>query len=154
MAKKPPIDMADIERKMANFSEKELNKAIDGGLRSVAGIVLKKIRHNNPRSLSKAFSVVKVKAKVPTVQAGLYKKAEMPAWYKAYWRNFGTLSRRDPGHEFVKGRRTTSSAWKGGIKPRQGVGKAIAESQGEATAALPEAIAKAAQRYFDKLNKK
>lgn len=154
MAKKPPIDMDDIERKMANFSKKELNKAIDGGLRSVAGIVLKKIRHNNPRSLTKAFRVVKVKAKVPTVQAGLYKKAEMPAWYKAYWRNFGTLSRRDPGHEFVKGRRTTSSGWKGGIKPRQGVGKAIAESQGEATAALPEAIAKAAQRYFDKLNKK
>lgn len=154
MAKKPPIDMADIERKMANFSEKELNKAIDGGLRSVAGIVLKKIRHNNPRSLSKAFSVVKVKAKVPTVQAGLYKKAEMPAWYKAYWRNFGTLSRRDPGHEFVKGRRPRTSSWTGGIKPRQGVGKAIAESQGEATAKLPEAIAKAAQRYFDKLNKK
>lgn len=28
------------------------------------------------------------------------KKADRPDWYKAYWANYGTLSRRDPQHPF------------------------------------------------------
>lgn len=26
---------------------------------------------------------------------------EVPQWFKAYWQNYGTLTHRDPGHEFV-----------------------------------------------------
>lgn len=151
---KNPIDMADIESKMENFSAKEFEKVVLTGLRGAANIVNRAIKKENPKSLSAAFSVVRVKkASTPTVQAGLYKKKESPAWYKAYWRNFGTLSKRDPGHEFIKARRSRSASWQGGVTPRQSVGKAIASSQDEAARQLPELIAKAAQKYFDKLNK-
>lgn len=27
-------------------------------------------------------------------------KSDMPDWFKAYWKNYGTLSRRDPEHKF------------------------------------------------------
>lgn len=26
---------------------------------------------------------------------------EIPAWFKMYWKNYGTLTKRDPQHEFV-----------------------------------------------------
>ena len=38
-------------------------------------------------------------------------------WSKAYWKNFGTLSNRDPQHKFARPRKTRTSGWRGGIKP-------------------------------------
>lgn len=44
------------------------------------------------------------------------KKIPSP-WMRAYWKNFGTLSNRDPMHKFIYKRKKVSAGWKGGIKP-------------------------------------
>lgn len=44
---------------------------------------------------------------------------EVPAWYRAYWACYGTLSRRDPSHRFVRPRKSVSRSWRGGVRPQR-----------------------------------
>ena len=43
-------------------------------------------------------------------QGHLNPKAPIDDWFKAYWANYGTLSHRDPNHQFVKPIKPASSA--------------------------------------------
>lgn len=40
-------------------------------------------------------------------------------WFKAYWSNYGTLSKRDQTHSFDRKRKARSREWRGGIRPRR-----------------------------------
>lgn len=44
------------------------------------------------------------------------KKIPSP-WMRAYWKNFGTLSNRDPAHKFAYARKPKYANRNGGIKP-------------------------------------
>lgn len=82
-------------------------KAVKTAMRSGANAVARKIRTGVPSDWSEL-----AKAKVGVTRrgsvyaaAGLRNKktsssSEIPKWFKAYWANYGTLQKRDPGHRF------------------------------------------------------
>lgn len=91
----------------------------EAALKEAAQPVAKKIRSGMPpifRKLIKA-KVIKAERRMngnSTAIIGAFKRRrqderEVNDWFKMYWQNYGTLSHRDPGHEFVypikKGRR-------------------------------------------------
>lgn len=45
-------------------------------------------------------------------------KAKATAYMAAYWKNYGTLSNRDPQHRFYSARKAKSSKWQGGVPAR------------------------------------
>lgn len=45
------------------------------------------------------------------------KGSKVDDWFKYYWKEYGTLDNRDPGHHFDRKRKSVSKEWKGGIQP-------------------------------------
>lgn len=82
----------------------------EAALKEAAQPVAKRIRSRMPsrfRRLIKA-KVIKAERRLngnSTAIIGAFKRKrqdkEVNDWSKMYWQNYGTLSRRDPGHEFV-----------------------------------------------------
>lgn len=101
-------------------------------------------------STKKALGTVQGKsAEYPATYAGLVRKGGNSWEYqRAYWRNFGTLSRRDPNHAFTKPRRRSSANWKGGIEATQAVGRAWEANQGEAARVIEQEAAAIANKFL------
>ncbi|MZP67227.1 MAG: hypothetical protein GT597_13900 [Bacteroidales bacterium] len=68
-----------------------------------------------------------------------------------YWHNYGTLSNRAPGHSFQYRRRKKSAHWKGGIRPRFFVDRAVESSIGEAQRIFDEAYLVEHEKFLEKL---
>lgn len=73
-----------------------------------------------------------------------------PDWFKAYWKNYGTLSNRDASHDFVKARRRKTKTWSGGIKPRRTVEKVWSFTSPQ----VKEILARELENQSDKIIKK
>jgi hypothetical protein len=85
----------------------------------------------------------------PTIYAGLVRKSGNSWEYqRAYWKNFGTLNRRDPGHLFTKPRKKVSQKWRGGIEPSQAVGKAWGANQAEAERVIQQDAAQIVNKFL------
>lgn len=64
------------------------------------------------------------KEKNPTLMFGFFgtkggtsSDNTIPTWFKAYWKNYGTLTKRHPGHSFEFARKRISKGWRGGERP-------------------------------------
>lgn len=95
--------------KMPENAVKICSKALKTGAR-VSATYIRKATPKRWRKLVKSRSG-KLKNGMPWARAGLYypgrgkRKSNKGVdtafdWYKAYWANYGTLSRRDPTHQF------------------------------------------------------
>lgn len=83
----------------------------EAAMKEAAQPVAKRIRSGMPKEFRKLIKVKVIKAERritgnSTVIIGAFKRkkqsdSEVNDWFKMYWQNYGTLSRRDPGHEFV-----------------------------------------------------
>ena len=107
-------------------------------------------------SLKKSIGYVQGKSKDrPAIYAGLvHKSGNSWQYQRAYWRNFGTLTNRDPSHSFVRPRKGVSAKWRGGQLPLQAVGKAWEQTQGEAERVINQDAAKIANDYLTKKAKR
>ena len=101
-------------------------------------------------STKKAIGTVQGKsAEYPATYAGLVRRGGNSWEYqRAYWRNFGTLSRRDPNHSFTKPRRKKTANWQGGIKQSNAVGKAWEANQAEAARVIEQESASIANKFL------
>ena len=80
-------------------------------MREAAQPVAKKIRAGMPKEFRRLIKTKLIKAERritgnSTVIVGAFKGKkvsddQVPDWFKMYWQNYGTLTHRDPGHEFV-----------------------------------------------------
>ena len=71
-----------------------------------------------------------------------------------YWRNYGTLSNRNPMHRFVRSRRPKSRDWKGGIVGTGNIEKAWESIKGAVVNNLPAEARKAFEKYLLKRQKR
>lgn len=111
MARGVRIEGVEDCLKMFENAPENALKVCRKGMRKGSAAVAKKIRAGVPKQWRK---LVKYKVgKLPNgelwARAGLYgaklakgASDDDPAfkWFKAYWANYGTLSRRDPSHQF------------------------------------------------------
>lgn len=85
-----------------------LLKVVKTALREGGKQAAKEIRKVMPRRFKRLVSQKVVKGALSndwSVLVGAFNKAksgtdEPDDWFKAYWKNYGTLARRDPGHNF------------------------------------------------------
>lgn len=109
--------------------------------------------------------IVKVKAytkgKSPVIGVGAFhspksksygttSRTGIPYWYIWYWTDYGTLSRRHPGHAFVRPRKRVSQRWSGGVRPRLSVERAWSSSRSQVIANMPTALREEARKYVER----
>ena len=99
----------------------------EAALKEAAQPVAKRMRSKMPARFRKLIKAKVIKAERrlngnSTAIIGAFKRRkqdekEVNDWFKMYWQNYGTLSRRDPGHEFVypikKGKRRRNNVGQG-----------------------------------------
>lgn len=126
------IEGLEEMRRALELTYKEMEditvKAMRSAVRPVARQVKTRLSSEEFRFLvkSKVRKGRKTKSGYPTAVIGMFKppirkgdsNKEIPNWYKAYWKNYGTLQRRSSAHHFVKAIKPKSRGRKGGITPR------------------------------------
>lgn len=86
-------------------------KMTEDAMKEAAQPVARKIRAGMPKEYKRLIKAKLIKAEHringhSTVIVGAFKGKKVsdkgvPQWFKMYWSNYGTLTHRDPGHEFV-----------------------------------------------------
>lgn len=94
-----------------------LIKCVRKAMRKAGSELARDIRSGTPRSFQPLVKSKVTKAKLSrnlSSAIGLYKGKtsgkEIPEWFKAYWKNYGTLQRRDPAHRFDRPVKPDNSA--------------------------------------------
>ena len=84
-----------------------LVKCVRKAMRKAGSELARDIKSGTPQSFRPLVKCKVVKARISrnlSSAVGLYKDKttgrEIPEWFKAYWKNYGTLQRRDPSHRF------------------------------------------------------
>lgn len=107
MAIRARIDGVAEMARVLDSAPAGMAKVVKTAMRSGANAVTRQIRNGVPSEWSEL-----AKAKVGATRRGsIYaaaglrnkkstSKGEVPKWFKAYWKNYGTLTRRDPSHRF------------------------------------------------------
>ena len=95
-------------------------KAVKQSMRKAGGELARDIKSGTPPRFKSLVKCKVMKARISknlSSAVGLYKGrtngTEIPDWFKAYWKNYGTLARRDPSHRFdrpIKGDGTTAAS--------------------------------------------
>lgn len=105
--------------------------------------------------------LVKVKVKQSRVSGRLYAVAGMlddgkatrggaSDWFQAYWLNYGTLRRRDPGHKFDYPPRGRQSRNKAGIHQRNFYDNAVAGMENDITERFLTSIERQHEKLLNK----
>ena len=86
-------------------------KMTEAAMKEAAQPVTRKIRAGMPKEFRRLIKAKLIKGERrlngnTTMIIGAFKgkkisNSEIPNWFKMYWKNYGTLTKRDPGHEFV-----------------------------------------------------
>jgi len=130
------VRIEGIEQMERDLSQFPINadKVVNAAMRKGGSAVAKAIRPGVPSAFRHVVgSKVYTKGSGATCMVGLFLGKErksssgnngIPAFYKAYWQNYGTLENRDATHKFDRKRRDASANWKGGIRPRHWFEKA------------------------------
>ena len=115
----------------------KINTAVKSAMRKSIAPVVRDIKSQIPKSSwKKAVKYKFLKGQFPDMIFGLFnteglpKKGSIPVWFKAYWANYGTLSRRYSGHSFVNPVKSISKNKSGGISFRLFFDKAISGKDG------------------------
>lgn len=109
-----------IEDILRMLPQKYAKKPMVAAFRRAVRPFTKTLKSKTPRDTGDTRKAVKVKAQRGIgITAGFSgAKGNMPAYMKAYWLNYGTLSNRASGHPFSRPRKSKTSSWRGGIKAK------------------------------------
>jgi len=102
--------------KINSVVKKALKNAVDPTINEMKSFAHPKFR--------KIVKYKFMKGRNPAIKFGFFgTKGEtsegenVPTWFKAYWKNYGTLDRRFAGHKFERERKLKTKNWTGGVKP-------------------------------------
>ena len=98
----------DDALKCFDQAPKNLRNVVKTAMRAGARQAKKEIRNVMPRRFKRLVSYRVKKGRVSkdlNAEVGVFNKVkgvgkERDDWYKAYWKNYGTLARRDSSHQF------------------------------------------------------
>lgn len=98
------IEGLDDVMRMYNDAPDVMIKDARDASRQAAKGVAKELRALMPQKYRKlvSSSVQNMSDGTLSTWIGLYRRREPELWYKAYWMNYGTLSKRDPSHQFTR----------------------------------------------------
>jgi HK97 gp10 family phage protein len=111
------IGIQELSNIFAQLPEKYGKKPVVAAFRKGAAIFSKQLKQSTPTASGDTRKSIKVKAlRGAAINVGFQGKGNMPAYFKAYWNNYGTLSNRNASHQFKKSRKRITANWSGGIR--------------------------------------
>lgn len=141
----------DAIRVLEEYPNK-INSAVKRAMRNSIKPLLIEIKNSTHKRHRRLVKSKFLKAKEPTMMFGLFGEKALPNgraipdWFKAYWKNYGTLARRDSGHKFVFKRKNITEKWKGGIAPSRAFDKVIEGKESVIEARFVSEIIKEAEK--------
>ena len=100
---------------------KEIDKIAKSALRKAIAPLVRDVKKANPVKGVK-ISIKPLRSFNPGLKYGYFgqvgdsNRLEVSPWFKAYWKNYGTMSRRYSGHKFLTGVRGRGRGK--GVRPR------------------------------------
>jgi hypothetical protein len=143
------------------YPERGYRKPVMAGFRKAAEPVRKAMISAVPSVIDPTKKAIKIKAAKGGAlflavgafsKQGLYRNRRGQMWdpYQLlYWFNYGTLSNRFSGHNFVKARKTGSAKWRGGIMPGLFMENAWEQTQGEAQKIFEDTADREAIKFME-----
>lgn len=116
----------NLQTILKQLPEKFAKKPVQQTFRKAARPLLASIKKGAPKATGQTKKAARIIAgKGANISVGFSGKGSyMPAYFKAYWKAYGTLERRDPLHSF-KNRRKEKTKWRqGGISASRFVERA------------------------------
>lgn len=107
------VENLDKVLKRLNNTPKDFGKVVQSSVRAGLNAVKRDISKAAPSRFKKIVksSAKRSKEGVFSGRAGFFAaRREIPDWFKAYWKNYGTLTRRAAGHKFSTPVKSDSSA--------------------------------------------
>lgn len=104
----------------------KINTIVKSAMRKAISPVLSDMKaKTSHHSFSKMVKYKFIKGTNPSIKFGFFGNKEggerigdVPNWFKAYWSNYGTLTRRYKGHTFVNPVKSKSKRIIGGVSPK------------------------------------
>ena len=135
-------------------------KITKDALKSAAKVTRKQIRQNTPKRFQRLvkYTLRKQQDGTQSLFIGLFnngqtknQSSDIPDWFKAYWKNYGTLKHRDPAHKFKYPIRTERKKrnWEGQQAEHFFEG-AIAGWEGPFMNAFEQAMADKQDKLYDR----
>ena len=142
----------NLDQIFEKLPQKYAKKPVIAAMKKGASIFTKDLRLNTPKKSGVTRRAIGVKAgKGTTITVGFRTGGSyMPAWFKAYWSNYGTLENRDSSHSFVKGRLPKSRSWNGGIRPLRFVEASWNRTQGRVEKTIMDNLKSETDKLLDK----
>ena len=146
-----------------DMPEDGYRKPVQVAFRKAAVPVRRAMLASLPSYLKGAKSAIKIKpgkGKSLTLAVGVFGRTGVyknrrgtgfDPYMLLYWHNYGTLSNRAQEHSFKTGRRRTSVNWRGGIRPRFFIDRAVDSSIGEAQRVFDQAYLDEHVKFLEKL---
>lgn len=135
----------------------KINTAVKAAMRKSVAPVIRDIKAQTPNSNWKKTVRYKfLKGQFPDMIFGMFnsqglpKKGEIPVWFKAYWANYGTLTRRYSSHSFVNPVKSISSNKRGGISYRLFFDKAVSGKDGAMMSTFEKHLVDEAEKTMNK----
>lgn len=135
-------------------------KMTKAALRSAAKVTRQQIKTKMPFTFGRLvkYSLRKQPDGTQSLLVGLFNKkqtknpsSEIPDWFKAYWKNYGTLKRRDPNHDFMYPiREGRAKRNKEGQMPERFFEAAAAGWEGPFISAFEQAMADQQDKLYDR----
>ena len=123
------IEGAELALKEFEEFPIKADKVVKDAMREASRVVVKDMKAKIADKSAKKMNKSKIAdgAELTFANVGILRpKGNRMPWNYVYWRNYGTLQRRDLQHKFTYKRKAISAKWKGGIKPRNFFDKALA----------------------------
>lgn len=127
-------------------------KPIQAAFRKAAKPFIQVLKTSAPNDTGETAKAIGIKAgKGASITVGFRTgSGYMPAWFKAYWRNYGTLANRDTAHAFIQKRKAKTANRKGGVIPLRFVEKAWEQTKGQTEEIVQKELVTQTEKFLQK----
>lgn len=141
-----------IEDILRLLPQKYAKKPMVSAFRRAAKPFTNVLRRNTPKDSGETRKSIKVKAQRGIgISVGFTAaKGNMPGYMKAYWNNYGTLSRRAGTHSFQRPRKSQTAGWSGGIRASGFVENSWDQTKREVQTTLERELKEQTHKFLEK----
>ncbi len=149
----------NLDQIFEKLPDKYAKKPVVSTFRKGARIFTRVLRKNTPKATGQTRKAIGVKVGKGTKNYSIYvgfrgKGKYMPAYFKAYWQNYGTLANRDSSHSFQRRRKTKTASWRGGIKPKRFVESSWESTKDKVQETIENELENETVKFLNKYAKK
>lgn len=155
MGKAVTIEFTGVENLQQIFNKlpgQYAKKPVQAAFRKAARPFIQALKRSAPHATGETAKAIGIKAgKGPYIAVGYRAgKGYMPAWFKAYWSNYGTYANRERSHTFKSKRKDKTAARRGGIVPKLFVERSWEQTKSQAEQIAQKELVTQTEKFLQK----